>query len=153
LNDYAFLSNFFPTNPAKIEYRHMEFSCVENAYQAAKFEDVHTRVRFVLISPVEAKRLAKKLPRREEWSSVALTVMSDLVRQKFYKNETLKQLLLDTKDREIIEGNYWGDTYWGVCKGVGENHLGKILMKVRAELQGYDYEQSPLRLAHDGPKQ
>jgi predicted NAD-dependent protein-ADP-ribosyltransferase YbiA (DUF1768 family) len=32
---------------------------------------------------------------------------------------------------ELIEGNWWGDTYWGVCNGVGENHLGKLLMKIR----------------------
>lgn len=31
----------------------------------------------------------------------------------------------------IIEVNNWGDTYWGVCNGIGDNHLGKILMKIR----------------------
>lgn len=35
---------------------------------------------------------------------------------------------------ELIEGNYWHDTYWGVCEGVGENHLGKLLMEIRNEL-------------------
>lgn len=38
------------------------------------------------------------------------------------------------KEGEIVEENSWRDTYWGVCKGVGENHLGKILMKIRDEL-------------------
>lgn len=32
------------------------------------------------------------------------------------------------------EGNTWGDKFWGVCDGEGENHLGKLLMEVRAEL-------------------
>ena len=43
---------------------------------------------------------------------------------------------------EIIEGNYWHDTFWGVDEetGVGENNLGKILMEVRANLNNLDVE-------------
>ena len=40
-----------------------------------------------------------------------------------------------TRDRVLIEGNDWGDTFWGMTDGEGENHLGKILMRVRAELR------------------
>jgi hypothetical protein len=47
----------------------------------------------------------------------------------------LKQLLLATGDKELIEGNTWGDTFWGVCNGIGQNHLGKILMAKRTELK------------------
>jgi len=57
-------------------------------------------------------------------------VMYDLVLQKFqYAN--LRKLLLDTGGQYIQEGNTWGDRFWGVCNGIGENHLGYILMKVR----------------------
>jgi hypothetical protein len=45
-------------------------------------------------------------------------------------------MLLLTGDEELIEGNFWGDVFWGVCNGVGKNHLGKILMEVRSELGG-----------------
>ena len=41
----------------------------------------------------------------------------------------------DTNNEELIEGNTWNDTYWGVCNGRGQNHLGKILMKVRSLLK------------------
>ena len=41
--------------------------------------------------------------------------------------------LINTGDAILIEGNTWGDTYWGVCDGVGENRLGKLLMEVREE--------------------
>ena len=34
----------------------------------------------------------------------------------------------------IVEGNTWGDVFWGVCNGIGENHLGNILMDVRDEI-------------------
>jgi len=56
------------------------------------------------------------------------------VREKF-KQEDLKQMLLDTGDQELVEGNTWNDTFWGVCRGEGQNNLGKILMKVRMELR------------------
>ena len=45
-----------------------------------------------------------------------------------------KQKLIDTGDIELVEVNSWGDTFYGVCNGVGENHLGKLLMKIRKEL-------------------
>jgi predicted NAD-dependent protein-ADP-ribosyltransferase YbiA (DUF1768 family) len=59
--------------------------------------------------------------------------MEDLLRQKF-QNPYLKNKLLATGNAEIEETNSWGDVFWGICKGVGENHLGKILMKIRSEL-------------------
>lgn len=59
--------------------------------------------------------------------------MEDLLRQKFSKTP-LRRLLLATGEAELIEGNTWGDTYWGVCHGVGQNHLGCLLMKIRGEL-------------------
>jgi predicted NAD-dependent protein-ADP-ribosyltransferase YbiA (DUF1768 family) len=43
-------------------------------------------------------------------------------------------MLKATGDEELVEGNWWNDTFWGVCNGVGENNLGKLLMKIRAEL-------------------
>jgi predicted NAD-dependent protein-ADP-ribosyltransferase YbiA (DUF1768 family) len=60
--------------------------------------------------------------------------MYNLVKQKFTNNNKLKGQLLATGDAKIVEGNTWGDVFWGVCNGVGENHLGEILMKVLEEL-------------------
>ena len=31
---------------------------------------------------------------------------------------------------DIVEDNYWNDTFWGMCKGKGNNILGKILMNI-----------------------
>jgi len=58
--------------------------------------------------------------------------MEDIVRSKFVNNPLLYVKLDETNPHELVEGNWWGDKYWGVCKGVGENKLGKILMKVRS---------------------
>jgi predicted NAD-dependent protein-ADP-ribosyltransferase YbiA (DUF1768 family) len=59
--------------------------------------------------------------------------METLLRQKFAHPE-LRAKLKETNDAELVEGNWWGDRFWGVCRGEGENHLGKLLMKIRAEL-------------------
>jgi hypothetical protein len=62
--------------------------------------------------------------------------MKELVRAKFTQHWDLKQKLLETGDEELIEGNTWGDTFWGVFNGTGKNILGQILMEVRNELKG-----------------
>ena len=60
-----------------------------------------------------------------------------LLKRKFAKGMPLANLLLETANDQLIEGNNWGDTEWGVCKGVGKNMLGKLLMQIRDELRGY----------------
>lgn len=75
---------------------------------------------------------------RADWDDARnyrLVVMEQLLREKFSdKNPELKQKLIDTYDAELIEGNTWNDTFWGVCGGIGKNHLGKLLMKIRRDL-------------------
>lgn len=43
--------------------------------------------------------------------------------QNSLQNEELKQKLLATGNEELVEGNNWGDTFWGMVNEVGENHL------------------------------
>lgn len=71
---------------------------------------------------------------------VKLGFMEEIVRAKFLQNPHLAGKLLATKERQLVEGNTWGDTYWGVDirTGQGENHLGRILMQVRNELNVVD---------------
>jgi ribA/ribD-fused uncharacterized protein len=79
---------------------------------------------------------ARNVEIRRDWDEVKLRIMEGLVRQKFSKDPVLRQRLLDTGDQDLVEGNTWGDTFWGVCRGQGSNWLGRILMDVRAELNG-----------------
>lgn len=60
-------------------------------------------------------------------------VMYAVCEEKF-KQEPFKTLLMRTGESILIEGNTWGDTYFGVCNGVGENNLGKDLMSIRGRL-------------------
>lgn len=130
---HHFLSNFYG---ADVWLDGMCYPSTEHAYQASKTFDIRWRRTIQLAAtPNDAKRLGRKAPLREEWEEVKLTIMYRLVRQKFRQHHTLSEWLLQTGDTELIEGNWWGDTYWGVCRGVGENNLGKTLMRVRSELQ------------------
>lgn len=131
--EHGFLSNFYP---AKVVYEGMEYPTSEHAFQAAK--SPVTGVRMIIArasSPGDAKQLGRKIALRSDWENIKLQVMEDIVRAKFSQNADLRIMLVQgTGDAELIEGNTWGDEFWGVCNGEGENHLGKILMEVRKEL-------------------
>ena len=132
-NEYAFLSNFYPS-PIQDEFG--VYLTVEHYFQAKKAANKEDF--FTIISaptPGKAKRLGKKIALRTDWEEIKDQVMLEGLRKKFSILE-FKILLLFTGDNEIIEGNYWGDTYWGVCRGIGQNKLGKLLMQVREEIKG-----------------
>lgn len=128
---YDFLSNFF-LHPVTLDG--VVYLSNEHAYQAAKTLNITER-EFVKTraTPGLAKKAGRKVTLRPDWEQIKLTVMEDLVRQKF-QDATLKKQLLDTGTSELVEGNWWNDRFWGVCNGQGENHLGRILMEVREEL-------------------
>ena len=132
--DYRFLSNF---HPCEIILDGDKYASVEHAYQAAKTIDFEERARLQswnLLNATEAKRAGRKVTLRSDWGEVKNAIMLDLLRQKF-SDDLLETMLLDTQNEDLAEGNWWGDTYWGMCNGKGENHLGKLLMKVREELK------------------
>lgn len=132
--EYFFLSNFYP---CRIPYETLVYPSVEHAFQAAKTKHIPTRLKILnLTSPASAKRAGRSIPLqhfRKDWEIVKINIMYDLLKSKF-STSPLLEMLDNTSPHELIEGNYWGDTFWGVCRGVGENHLGKLLMKVRSEL-------------------
>ena len=126
---YFFLSNFYPV---EIKLDGIVYPNAEAAFQAQKTLDVEERRKFSMLkNPVQAKRLGRKVKLRDDWEEVKLDIMTEVVSQKFLQHPHLIEMLLQTGDEELIEGNKWGDRFWGVCKDKGENHLGKILMKIR----------------------
>lgn len=129
---FRFLSNFWPS---VVKLDEVVFPTVEHAYQFSKSLDPDFRQKILECeTPGKVKRLSKMVILREDWEQIKLLVMEDLLRQKFQHPE-LKALLLGTEDWELIEDNWWGDVFWGVCKGVGQNHLGLLLMKIRDEFR------------------
>lgn len=141
---YAFLSNF-AYSAVRLDdgVTTGVFPTVEHAFQAAKTLDVAVRERIRGASdPSYAKYMGRRVKLRADWETIKQTVMLNLLREKF-KDSTLRAKLLGTGDAQLVEGNNWHDTYWGVCYGgskcdcnnIGENHLGKLLMQVRAEIR------------------
>ena len=126
-----FLSNFWY---APVSYDGMTFPTIEHAFQAAKT----SVLEFALAirdcdTPGDAKKMGRQVPMRKDWDKIKIDVMRHLLRQKF-THPALRTLLIATGDAELIEGNTWDDFFWGVCKGTGQNWLGKLLMEVRAEI-------------------
>ena len=129
--EHRFLSNF---HPSPIWFEGVSYPTVEHAYQAAKSDDFEEKLRIASVeSPGVAKRLGRRLVPRRDWEECRVFVMEELVRAKFARHADLRRRLLDTGDAELIEGNNWCDRFWGVCGGVGENRLGRILMQIREE--------------------
>lgn len=132
---YGWLSNFSTCRvvmPDGIEY-----PSVEHAYQAYKSKDPEQKKKIAkLRTAALAKREGRRLKVRDDWESIKLKVMFTALNRKFSAdNPQFVENLLGTGNAELVEGNTWGDTYWGVCRGQGENNLGKLLMKIRDGLQ------------------
>ena len=109
---------------------------LEHGYQAAKTLNPQERAMILAApTPGNAKRLGRKAVLRPDWETIKLQVMETLVFEKFYQNPGCRAALLASGQEKLVEVNTWNDTYWGVCRGCGENHLGRILMKVRTALQ------------------
>lgn len=129
---HRFLSNFWPS---PIVYKGHVCPTVEHAYQLAKTTDPERRA-WVAASPTPgvAKRRGQQVPMRTDWDDVRVDVMRECLRLKF-RDPELSALLAGTGTEELVEGNTWGDRFWGVCGGSGRNHLGRLLMEVRQELR------------------
>lgn len=128
--EHRWLSNFWP---ADVRLDGVLYPSVENAYQAAKFHPTG-RTPFTACTPGQAKRLGRSLFVRSDWEQMKVAVMRGLIHQKFASGSTLAAKLMLTAPGKIVEGNAWGDTFWGVCRGRGQNVLGELLMQRRALL-------------------
>lgn len=136
-NEYSFLSNF---QPCSITIVGVSYKSVEAAYQASKTLDIDMRKQFSSLDPKAAKAKGKTLPLRANWNDVLkIECMELCLRAKFTIPE-LQRRLISTAPLELIEGNAWGDKFWGVCNGSGRNVLGKLLMMLRDDYIYYKEE-------------
>ena len=144
-DEFSFLSNF---HACAIDFDGEVYPSVEHAFQAAKTLDRSKREWIAAANSAgEAKRRGRQVPLRPEWECIKHELMYSLLRDKFCC-PVLGKLLMDTGDAELIEGNWWCDTEWGVCgegyqcskrihlQPTGENLLGQMLMAIRKEIGG-----------------
>ena len=86
-------------------------------------------------TPGQAKRMGRTVQLRPDWEESKYKIMKEGLLLKFLTHKDLAKKLIETEDAWLIEGNWWGDTYWGVCNGVGHNMLGNLLMEIREKLR------------------
>jgi len=127
--EFRFLSNFAYSEFTLYGTR---YPTVEHAYQALKCVSQRDHDGIATArTPGVAKKLGRVVQLREDWEQSKDAVMIACVYAKFKQNPHLAEQLRNTRGCTLIEGNTWGDHYWGVCKGTGQNMLGQILMRVR----------------------
>ena len=141
-NDNQWLSNFWPCKiilPREGDLPAMIFNNVENAYMAWKTTDQSVREKIQAMTPGQAKKFSHSpefVYRDPYTDDMRVQIMENLVGQKFgMGNPSLMDMLLETKDALLAEGNLHGDTFFGIDldKGYGLNHLGRIQMKIRQQ--------------------
>jgi ribA/ribD-fused uncharacterized protein len=133
---YREFSNFAPF---PIELDGQSWPSTEHYYQAQKFSDPELQQKIrAAKKPVIAKKLALKHRNKAclDWAETKDVVMERAVRCKFEQHAELRELLLLTGDEDLAEAAAC-DYYWGTgADGTGQNRLGLLLMRIRAELRG-----------------
>ncbi|MFH8589304.1 GTP cyclohydrolase II [Streptomyces celluloflavus] len=144
---WEFLSNY---SPAEVHLDQRRYPTVEHAYQAAKTLDTAIRERIAgTVDPDEAKLLGRRYADRADWEESKVAVVRALVEEKF-RDPHLRALLLGTGGAELVEGNEWGDEFWGVCAGHGQNTMGLILMAVREQARREAHPEEAKQLSPGG---
>lgn len=100
------------------------------------------------VNPRAVKALSRQVRNYNDdiWNAVRLAIVTEINYAKFNQNRNLKDLLLSTGDKVIVEASPY-DRIWGIglapehpdactpSKWQGENLLGQALMKVRDRLR------------------
>ena len=153
MDQYRWLSNFWEV---EIEYEGIKYPTVEHYYvalkinepQTFKVSDNHEKFKYFnlqeareFVSKLEKPGMAKKLGGeeinvRKDWNDVKISIMEYGLKQK-YSQEPFRTKLIETGEEYIQEGNVWDDVFWGVDvdTGKGKNVLGKMIMKIRKDIQ------------------
>jgi ribA/ribD-fused uncharacterized protein len=138
-SEFFWLSNFYEV-PVKLG--NLTFGSTEAAFQGCKYKaalgDQKEQYEFmqdmIQANPSQSKKLGKRLLiDLDKWESIKVTCMREVVKAKFDQHDDLRLKLIETGAALLVEGNTWGDKFWGRCDGMGLNVLGSILM----ELRGY----------------
>ena len=133
---YGEFSNFYA---APIDLDGHTWPTSEHYFQAQKYisDPVHYNNVLKLATPREAFEYVRtyKSAVRSDWAKVKDSVMFKACMAKFEQHPKLKELLLSTGDRTLVE-HTTKDSYWGDGgDGTGRNQLGITLMKVRDHLK------------------
>jgi ribA/ribD-fused uncharacterized protein len=166
--EYEFLTNFY-NQDSYFVYNNLRWDSAEAAFQAMKYDGNNKQKIhkiFSKLTPSEAKQLGKAIQLRSDWDSVKVSIMEEILKEKFSIPD-LKQLLISTNGKDLVEGNTWHDNFWGnctcdKCKNIeGKNILGKLLKRIRKRvsladgiqntdpLEPVDFFKDPKKILND----
>jgi ribA/ribD-fused uncharacterized protein len=129
-------SNFYRS---PIELDGYTWPTTEHYFQAQKFisDETHFQNVLQLRKPIEALFYSRKNKSavRSDWAEVKDGIMLKACMAKFEQHLWLRELLLSTENRQLVE-HTTKDSYWGDGgDGSGRNQLGITLMQVRNNLR------------------
>ena len=132
----AFLSPGFDC-PVMLPGDDLLFPSFEHALQASRTTDISKRAAIRdAKSARDAKKLGSKVDVSSNWKENCAGIAEKLLRDKFFRNKELKAKLLKTEHRTLKFVNNYGDQFWGItADGKGQNKLGKLLEKIRTEIE------------------
>lgn len=152
--EHGFLSNF---DTAPFYWRGIKFKSGEEAFNWAKgmfLTPGNSTVEWqnkvlATATPSRAKYVGRSMPLDTyEWDKRRIGYMRDIVHAKFGYVKDYAGKLINTGASPLVEGNDWGDTFWGKCrvdgKIVGLNMLGTILMEERGYWLWYGQANSSM---------
>ena len=133
-DEYAFLSNDFPAGTV---YEGVAYPCAASAFLASKCGDPADRQAIAKMRPDKARQKYGMKQGSPAWTERRIPIMESIVRLKFLQHPDLADRLIATGSRKLINGGK-KDPFWGfnLITWEGENRLGRILMKLREELNG-----------------
>ena len=128
--EYDYLSNRFG---CQFTWQELTYSSAEAAFQSSKCTDMTAREAFCKYSPDKAAMKGGNIVPPSGWENERLGIMESVLTAKFEQNPSLMKKLTETGNTLLINGNNKKDTFWGIdlYSWQGENHLGKILMRIR----------------------
>ena len=144
--DNKWLSTF--NRAESFEYDGFTYPTVEHAFHSQKIHPKDPKQKEYKehlsnpdLKPNEAKKYGGKasfkknnFSFRKDWDEIKLKLMEEITEAYYSVNPIMKQKLIDTKDAELLHSGPLIDSFWGVTSnGTGENHHGKILMKLRKQ--------------------
>ena len=122
------------------ELEGMVWPSIEHYYQAMKFQE-SAPSHYQKICQAKTAKQARRLGRsrfsaiRKDWSDVKRVVMTRAVYTKCKTHEVIRETLLASNERKILENSQY-DYYWGCGRDRrAENTYGKVLMDVRKKLR------------------
>lgn len=142
-----------PEFPSPVLFEGNMYASAIHAFHAAKTTDDVVRRRISKMSMIEdlnknpESSIISTIPEPEDWKLRRLGVMETVNRDKFRRNKELREKLVSTQGRELVniitlDKDSEDSLFWGVIKNQGQNQLGRILGDIRKDcLQNKELEK------------